>query len=156
MTYTAGTQLDLTEACDKILEYFYFRKSSAISLDDAQIELKIAYERFDIAVQQLEQDGLLKITKTKSGWFARITSSGQVFYRTTSYQKTSAQIRTEKRRTRFKYWFEIILGIVTAALTISTFILENKLSSYQEKVDKLIYQVNALKEEISSIKTIKD
>lgn len=144
MTFEAGTILDITETCDKVLEHFYFRKGSTIDLDRAQIELPFGYERYDIAIKKLEKDGYLKITRTKTIDFGQITSDGEVFYRTTSYQRLAQAKRAAEKRTSRKENLEIakniletVFGFITVALTIWTFTLDKKIEKYEDKINRL-------------------
>ena len=154
MTYNAGTMIDLTETCDKILEYFYFRKSTETSLDNAQIELPFAYERFALGIKKLETNGQLKITKTEIDSFGKITSQGELFYRTNSYKRIESTKKNEedsKRRlqkfTLFKQIFEIILGLITIALTIWTFTLDKKIDKLEKDIDNFQNKFDSLKVE---------
>jgi len=151
MTYKSGTILDISEICDKILEYFYFRKGSTPDVDSIQIELSFPYETFDIAIKNLERDGYIKITRTKSNEFGQITPAGEIFYRTTSYQRLKQSTEEKDKRVRRKENFEvakgileIMIGLITVSLTIWTISLDKKITKYDDKVNQLQKTVDSI------------
>ncbi|WP_332021347.1 hypothetical protein [Kaistella sp.] len=161
MSYNAGALLNISETCDKLLEYFYFRKSFSVDLDKAQIELPYTYERFDIAIKKLEKDGFIKITKTKTNDFAQITSDGEIFYRTNSYDKLNKTEISQNKRTKFKEVFEyskgiieLIIGAITIFLTIWTFSLNKKINMYESQIENLQKSLDSINKSSNKIKKI--
>lgn len=149
MTYEAGTILELSDSCDNILSFFYFRKAEGISIDKAADEFPYRYELFDIALKKLEADGFISITKAKPNDIARITPSGEIFYRTNSYAKIKKQ-ETSKNRKEYFELFKGVMQIVTPlgalALGIWTLIINITLNESKQKVQQLQIELDSLKE----------
>lgn len=159
MTLPAGTNLDLSPYCDKILGFFYFKKSNGfIDTDLVDQELSIPYEHCEIAIKKLETDGFLKISETSVSKFAKITPSGEVYYRTSSYQNEASN-SSKKRKIEsiriLKDIVELIVFLFTLALGIYTFSLNKDIEDLRKEIRTLKaskVDIEKLKKEIVKIK----
>lgn len=164
MTYKAGTQLDLTDACDSILEYMYFRKSQElVDIDQGQIDLNFSYEKFEIAVKKLESDGYISLTNSTDGFLGKITTNGEVYYRTGSYKNNAKTEKIKSLKENFrlaKDIIELVLAIMTIVLAIYTINLDRKIKlsnvkmiQLEKKIDSLELINKTFRNQSKSIKT---
>ena len=134
MTLKARTNLNLSLYCDKVLEFFYFRKSNGlIEVDQVDQELLLPYEHCELAIKKLKNDDFLEIVENFDGKFAQITTKGEIHYRTTSYKKESAKINSSSIIEKFRVLKDIVQFIL---FSITIF-----LSIYTLKIDKELVEI---------------